>query len=93
MNALSRVLFAAVFPLALTGGLWAQPIQEFPSAPPGNRVEPRVGTDLMEMKDEGFVSLFDGKTLTVGRKSTRPGALISSPTASSPRPPTPGMIW
>jgi hypothetical protein len=66
MNAFSRAIFAAVFPLAFTGSLLAQLNQApvpFPSVPDGNRVASHEGTDLMELKNEGFVPLFDGKTL------------------------------
>jgi hypothetical protein len=66
MKAFSRALFAAFFPLAFTGFLWAQqtPVPgSFRPVPAGLRVESQDATDLLEMKQEGFVSLFDGQTL------------------------------
>jgi hypothetical protein len=84
MNAFSQALFASVFSLAFTGGLWAQN-PPMPSA--GIRLVSQERTDLLEMKHEGFVSLFDGKSLKGWTKiHKRPGpsyfvtnGLIASP--------------
>jgi hypothetical protein len=84
MNAFSQALFASVFSLAFTGGLWAQN-PPMPSA--GIRLVSQERTDLLEMKHEGFVSLFDGKSLkgwTEIHKRPGPSYFVTNGLIASP---------
>jgi hypothetical protein len=77
MNTFARAMLAALFPLALTGRLTAQ--QE--------SVKVSQEVDLIELKNEGFASLFDGKTLygwTEMHKGSGPSYFVTNGVIASP---------